>query len=161
MNRILTTVTLTIACVLLLAACGQDEPETVIKEVPVEVIVEKEVVREVPVEVVVEKEVVREVQVPGETVVVTKEVVKEVPVEVVVTQEVVKGAKEVVDARSTRGQGGSGTLLAGGSAGPGGSAGCSKPARPVGDAGSRRPAGRPSVGHDLPGLPAVQVRVGG
>ena len=90
MNRILTTVTLTIACALLLAACGQDEPETVIKEVPVEVIVEKEVVKEVPVEVVVEKEVVREVQVPSETVVRTKEVIKEVPVEVVVTQEVVK-----------------------------------------------------------------------
>ena len=86
MNRILTTVTLTIACVLLLAACGQGELEEVIKEVPVEVIVEKEVVKEVPVEVVVEKEVIKRIQVPGETVVVTKEV----PVEVVVTQEVVK-----------------------------------------------------------------------
>ena len=56
-----------------LAACGAEEaPAPIIKEVPVEVIVEKEVVREVPVEVVVEKEVVREVTVPGETVVVEK-----------------------------------------------------------------------------------------
>ena len=102
MNRILTTVTLTIACVLLLAACGQGEPEEVIKEVPVEVVVEKEVVKEVPVEVVVEKEMVKivevpvekivtqevtkEVQVPGETIVVTKEV----PVEVVVKREVIR-----------------------------------------------------------------------
>ena len=39
-----------------------------------------ETVKEVPVEVVVEKEVVREVQVPGETVVVEKEVVREVQV---------------------------------------------------------------------------------
>ena len=39
----------------------------------------REVLKEVPVEVVVEKEVIREVKVPGETVVVEKEVVKEVP----------------------------------------------------------------------------------
>ena len=105
MNRILTTVTLTIACVLLLAACADssEAPEPKVVEVEKEVIVEKEIIKEVPVEVVVEKEVVREVQVPGETVVVTqevqvpgetvvrtKEVIKEVPVEVVVTQEVVK-----------------------------------------------------------------------
>ncbi len=66
---------LTLAAVL--AACGGRE---VVKEVqvPVEVVVEREVVKEVPVEVVVEREVVKEVQVPGET------VVKEVPVEVVV-----------------------------------------------------------------------------
>ena len=51
---------------------------------------EKEVVKEVPVEVVVEREVVREVQVPGETIVVTEQVIKEVPVEVVVEREVVK-----------------------------------------------------------------------
>ena len=56
-----------------LAACGAEEaPAPIIKEVPVEVIVEKEVVKEVLVEVVVEKEVVREVTVPGETVVVEK-----------------------------------------------------------------------------------------
>ena len=104
MNRILTTVTLTIACVLLLAACADssEAPEPRVVEVEKEVIVEKEIIKEVPVEVVVEKEVVKivevpvekivtqevtqEVQVPGETVVVTKEV----PVEVVVTKEVVK-----------------------------------------------------------------------
>ena len=64
--------------------------ETVIKEVPVERVVEKEVVKEVPVEVVVEKVVVKEIEVPAETVVVEKEVVKEVPVEVVVEREIVK-----------------------------------------------------------------------
>ena len=93
MNRILTTVTLTIACVLLLAACADssDAPEPKVVEVEKEVIVEKEIIKEVPVEVVVEKEVVREVQVPGETVVVTQEVIKEVQVPgetVVVTKEV-------------------------------------------------------------------------
>ena len=63
------------AMLLILAvACGT-EPEIV--EVPVEVVVEKEVVKEVPVEVVVEKEVVKEV--PVETV-----MVKEVPVEKIV-----------------------------------------------------------------------------
>ena len=51
---------------------------------------EREVIKEVPVEVVVEREVVKEVQVPGETIVVKEEVVKEVPVEVVVEKEVVK-----------------------------------------------------------------------
>ena len=63
---------------IVLAACGT---ETVVKEVEVPgetVIVEKEVVKEVPVEVVVEKEVVREVikevEVPGKTIVVEKEV---------------------------------------------------------------------------------------
>ena len=89
------------AMLLILAvACGT-EPEIV--EVPVEVVVEKEVVKEVPVEVVVEKEVVKEVpvetvmvkEVPVEKIVkevveVEKEVVKEVPVEVVVEKEVVK-----------------------------------------------------------------------
>ena len=45
-----------------------------------------EVVKEVPVEVVVEKEVVKTVEVPGQTI--TTEVVKEVPVEVVVEKEV-------------------------------------------------------------------------
>ena len=65
----------------------------VIKEVEVEVVVEKEVVKEVMVPgetVVVEKEVVKTVEVPGETVVVEKEVIKEVEVEVVVEKEVVK-----------------------------------------------------------------------
>ncbi len=92
------------------AACGE---ETVVKEVPVEVVVEKEVVKEVPVDrivmqevvkevqvpgetVVVEKEVIKEVKVPGETVVVTKEVVKEVPVEVVVTKEVIIPGETVI-----------------------------------------------------------------
>ena len=71
-------------------------------EVPVEVVVEKEVVKEVevevPVEVVVEKEVIREVEVPVE-VVVEKEVVREVPVEVIVEREVIKEViveKEVI-----------------------------------------------------------------
>ena len=95
-----------VALVMALAACGSRE---VIKEVPVEVVVErevvkevmvpgetvvveKEVVKEVEVEVIVEREVVKEVVVPGETVVVEKEVVKvvEVPVEVVVEREVIK-----------------------------------------------------------------------
>ena len=71
-------------------------------EVPVEVVVEKEVIREVevPVEVVVEREVIREVEVPVE-VVVEREVIKEVevPVEVVVEKEVIKEViveKEVI-----------------------------------------------------------------
>ena len=66
----------------------------VVKEVPVEKEVIKEVMVEVPGEtVVVEKEVIREVEVPGETVVVEKVVVKEVevPVERLVTVE-----KEVI-----------------------------------------------------------------
>ena len=92
------------------AACAG---ETVVKEVPVEVVVEREVVREVPVEKIVTQEVVKtvevpvekivtqevikEVMVPGETKVVEKEVVKEVPVEVVVEKEVVKEVvREVV-----------------------------------------------------------------
>ena len=142
MNRFLTTVTLTIACVFLLAACGQDEPETIIKEVPVEVVVEKEVVREVPVEVVVEKEVIKtlevpvekivtqevikRVQVPSETVVVTKEVVKEVevikelPVEVVVERVVVVGAPPLATAAPAQPQAGARGLPP---AGPAGSAG--------------------------------------
>ena len=43
------------------AACGGGATEEVIREVEVEVIVEKEVVREVQVEVPVEKEVIKEV----------------------------------------------------------------------------------------------------
>ncbi len=58
-----------------------------VKEVPVEVIVEKEVIKEVPVEVIVEKEVIKEV--PLE-VIVEKEIIKEVPVEVIVEKEVIK-----------------------------------------------------------------------
>ena len=94
---------LALVAVSMVAACA----ETTVKEVPVEVIVEKEIIKEVPVDrivmqevvkevqvpgetVVVEKEVIKEVMVPGETAVITKEVIKEVPVEVVVTQEVVK-----------------------------------------------------------------------
>ena len=90
----------------LLGGMAADES---IQEVPVEVIVEKEVVKEVPVERIVEvekevvrtvevekpveviREVVKEVEVPGETVVVEKEVVREVIVEVVVTVEAMEG----------------------------------------------------------------------
>ncbi len=92
------------------AACAG---ETVVKEVPVEVVVEKEVVKEVtvekvvtqevvktvevPVEKIVTQQVIKEVMVPGDTTVVEKEVVKEVPVEVVVEKEVVKEVvREVV-----------------------------------------------------------------
>ena len=61
----------------------------VVKEVPKEVVVEKEVVRvqEVPVEVIVERDVVREVPVQ---MVVERDVVREVPQEVVVEQQVVR-----------------------------------------------------------------------
>ncbi len=67
----------------------------VIKEVPKEVIVEKEFIREVPVEVIVEKEVIREVivEVPVEVIVekeVIREVIVEVPVEVIVEREVIR-----------------------------------------------------------------------
>ncbi len=88
---------------LLIACAGEAETivveKEIIKEVPVEKIVEveKEVVKtiEVPGETkIVEKEVVKTVEVAGETVVVEKEVVKEVikevPVEVIVEMEVVK-----------------------------------------------------------------------
>ena len=92
------------------AACAG---ETVVKEVPVEVVVEKEVVKEVtvekvvtqevvktvevPVEKIVTQQVIKEVMVPGDTTVVEKEVVKEVAVEVVVEREVVKEVvREVV-----------------------------------------------------------------
>ena len=84
----------------LAAACGAEKE---IVEVPVEIVVEKEVIKEVPVEVIVKEEVVKEVpvekvmvkEVPVEKIVkeiveVEKEVVKEVPVEVVVKEEVVK-----------------------------------------------------------------------
>ena len=67
----------------LAAACG----ETVVKEVPVERIVEKEVVKEVPVEVEKVVEVEKEV---------VKEVVKEVPVEVVKEVEVIKEVPKVI-----------------------------------------------------------------
>ena len=77
---------------MVLAACGEATPETVV--------VEKEVIREVPVEVVVKEEVIKEVQVPGETIVVKEEVIKEVQVPgetVVVTKEVpVEVSREVV-----------------------------------------------------------------
>ena len=68
---------------LLAVACG----ETVVKEIPVEKIVEKEVVREVPVEVEKVVEVEREV---------VKEVVREVPVEVVKEVEVIKEVPKVI-----------------------------------------------------------------
>ena len=92
-----------LSLLLVFIACASDAPEPQIvekevikevpvveqviveKQVPVEVIVEKEVIREVPVEVIVEKEVIKEVivEVPVETikeVIVEKEVIKEVPV---------------------------------------------------------------------------------
>ena len=72
MIRYLTIVSLAIIATLAVAACTRDIVKEVQVEVPGEtVVVEREVVKaEVPVEVVVEKEVVREVEVPGETVVV-------------------------------------------------------------------------------------------
>ena len=81
---------------LLLAACTRE----VVKEVPVEKVVTKEVVKQVEVPgetVVVEKEVVKQVQVPGETVVVVEEVVKEVmvPGETVVVEVEKEVVKEV------------------------------------------------------------------
>ena len=55
------------------------------------IVVEKEVIKEVPVEKIVEKEVVKTIEVPGETVVVEKEVIKEVAGEtIIVEKEVVK-----------------------------------------------------------------------
>ena len=71
--------------------------QEVIKEVPVEklVEVEKEVIKTVEIEkpVQVIKEVVKEVLVPGDTVVVEKEVIKtvevEIPVEIIVEKEVI------------------------------------------------------------------------
>ena len=71
----------------LAAACTSAEPEVVIKEIPKEVVVEKEIIKEVPVEVVKTVEVVKEVPVE---VVVEKEIIKQVPVEVVVEKVVVK-----------------------------------------------------------------------
>lgn len=73
----------------------------VVKEVPKEVVVEKEVVRvqEVPVEVIVERDVVREVPVQ---MVVERDVVREVPQEVVVEQQVVREVtRDVVVERET------------------------------------------------------------
>ena len=71
MTRYLTIVSLAIMAMLAVAACSSEVIKEVQVEVPGEtVVVEREVVRELPVEVVVEKEVVREVEVPGETVVV-------------------------------------------------------------------------------------------
>ena len=94
MGRYAIALVLMILGVVATAACGSDAGDQVVREIPVEVIVEKEVVREVPVEVIVEKEVVREIQVPGETVVVEKEVIKEVPVQVVVKDATIE--REVV-----------------------------------------------------------------
>ena len=95
---------LTAVLALVAISCGSSEPEVVeiikevpiekvvIKEVPVQVVVEKEVIKEVPVEVVVEKEVIKEV--PVEVVV---EVIKEVPLEVIVEKEVVKEVPVLVE----------------------------------------------------------------
>lgn len=62
----------------------------IIKEVPVEKIIEKEIIKEVPVEKIVE--VIKEVpvKVKGDKQIVTKEVIKEVKIEVPVIKEVVK-----------------------------------------------------------------------
>ena len=105
MNRMVLLVALSAVLAVVLAACAGETAapqviekevivtQEVVREVPVDRIIEKEVVKEVTVPgetVVVEKEVIKEVKVPGETVVVTKEVVKEVPVEVVVEKEVTK-----------------------------------------------------------------------
>ena len=102
------------ALAMVVSGCSSESGTVeVIKEVPVEkvvtrevvkevqvpgetIVIEKEVVKEVQVPgetIVVEKEVVKEVQVPGETIVVEKEVVKEVPVEKVVVREVVKSVQ--------------------------------------------------------------------
>ena len=61
MHRTISVFLLGVAAVIAFAACGGGETTEVIREVPVEVIVEKEVVREVEVEVPVEKEVIKEV----------------------------------------------------------------------------------------------------
>ena len=92
MQRLFLAPILGLLVAMVLAACGEATPETVV--------VEKEVIREVPVEVVVKEEVIKEVQVPGETIVVKEEVIKEVQVPgetVVVTKEVpVEVSREVV-----------------------------------------------------------------
>ena len=61
MHRTLGVFLLGVAAMIAIAACGGGETTEVIREVPVEVIVEREVVREVQVEVPVEKEVIKEV----------------------------------------------------------------------------------------------------
>ena len=80
---------------ILLVGCTRE----VVKEVPREVVVEKEVVeiQEVPVEVVVEREVVKEIPVQ---MVVEKEVVREVPREVVVERETDPGELVIYSGRS-------------------------------------------------------------
>ena len=105
-KSLVTTVGISLIVAFSLFACTQE----VIKEVPVDRIIEKEVIKEVPVEKLVEvkvetvktvevekpveviKEVVREVRVKGDTIVVEKEVVKTVEIEkpVEVIKEVVK-----------------------------------------------------------------------
>jgi peptide/nickel transport system substrate-binding protein len=74
MKRMLLLAVLSAVLAIALVACGGDEaPAAQIIEVPGEtIIIEKEVIVEVPVEVVVEREVIREVRVPGETVIVEK-----------------------------------------------------------------------------------------
>jgi len=65
---------------------GKSDNGQIIKEIPVEVIVEKEVIKEIPVEVIVVKEIIKEVPVE---VIVEKEVIKEVIVEKEVIKEVI------------------------------------------------------------------------
>ena len=76
MGRLVLSVLTLFILSLAAAACAG---ETVVKEVPVEVVVEREVVREVPVEKIVTQEVVKTVEVPVEKIV-TQEVIKEVMV---------------------------------------------------------------------------------
>ncbi len=95
-QKILWLTLLTLALLMLLAAACTRE---VVKEVPREVVVEKEVVKvqEVPVQVVVEKEVVREVPVIE---VVEKEIVREVPQETIFVQDADPGKLVIYSGRS-------------------------------------------------------------
>ncbi|MBM3948517.1 MAG: hypothetical protein FJ312_04600 [SAR202 cluster bacterium] len=101
MKRGLTTIAVLGALVWLLAACGKGENQivTVVKEVPVE----KEVIKEVQKEVIVTQEVIKEV--PKEVIkevekVVTRESVVEK--EVVVTREVVKEVVRTVEVETEK-----------------------------------------------------------
>ncbi len=98
MNSYMTAVTLTIACVLTLAACGGSSGEIVadksVGEAPIEQTVPREVVKEAPIEQPVTREVVKEV--PAEETV-PREVVKEVTVEKqVVVEREVEAASEMI-----------------------------------------------------------------
>ena len=85
MKKLLGVASLITIAIVIFAACGETTPEKEIVEVPVERIVVQEVIKEVPVDriVEVEKEVIKEVEVEVE-----KEVIKEVAVERAVVQQV-------------------------------------------------------------------------